>query len=57
MSRNWARVIIASALVTLIAGVSIASSGNSYGWLLAAIGAVNTVLGFVLLRKSADPLS
>lgn len=48
---------MASALVTLISGVSIASSGNSYGWLLAGIGAVNTALGFLLLRKSSAPLS
>ena len=56
MTRSQARFLIVCALVLLFAGLGIASSGNWFGWILAGLGAVNSTLAFLLLRKSTTPL-
>jgi hypothetical protein len=50
-------LLIVSALLMLFAGLWLGGGGSFYGWILAAAGAVNTVVGFVLLRRSSRPLS
>jgi len=52
MSRRWSVVVVVSALVALFAGLGAVVTGQAYGWLLAATGLVNTVLGVVSHRKA-----
>ncbi|MET4705842.1 hypothetical protein ABIB54_003348 [Frigoribacterium sp. UYMn621] len=56
MTRNQARFFVVCALVVLLSGLGIVATGNAFGWILAAIGAVNGVLSLISLRKSKQPL-
>ena len=58
MTRKQAQFFIVCAFITMLSGlVTALGSGYSLSWLIAALGAVNVVLGIMLLRKASRPLS
>ncbi|MBF4575450.1 MULTISPECIES: hypothetical protein [unclassified Frondihabitans] len=57
MTRNQAKFYVLCALVMLVSGLGIVTTGHPSGWVLAVLGAVNTTLGLLNLRKSKRPLS
>lgn len=57
VNRNQAKFYIVCALVLLVAGLGIVVTGHPFGWILAGLGAVNTILGVLTLRRSTTPLS
>jgi hypothetical protein len=57
MSIGQAKFFIASALVLLISGFAVAVEGHPSGWLLVAIGGVNTLLGVLNVRKTQRRLN
>jgi hypothetical protein len=56
MTRSPARILFVCTLVTLVGGVGIAVTGDTFGWVLVALGAVNGALAVVSYRKSRLPL-
>lgn len=57
MSVGQAKCFIVGALVLLVSGLVVAVEGHSFGWLLVAIGGVNTSLGVLHLRKTQRRLT
>lgn len=57
MSKKMAWFFIVCALIVVFAGLGSIGNGSWFGWAFVAIGTLNTVIGFVLLRKAARPLS
>jgi hypothetical protein len=57
VTTNQAWFLIVCAAVTLLAGLGAAlGSGATLSWVIAILGAVNVVLGIVLLRKASRSL-
>lgn len=57
MSVGQSKFYHLGALVLLISGFAVAVEGHPFGWLLAAIGGINSLLGILNLRKTQRRLS
>lgn len=57
MSVGQAKFFVVGALVVMISGFGLALGGHPLGWLLAALGGINTAIGVLILRKTQRRLS
>jgi hypothetical protein len=57
MSVGQAKFFVVGAFVVMVSGFGVAVEGHPLGWLLVALGGVNTVIGILNLRKTQRRLS